>query len=110
MLAGYGYRDRMALTADDVRNIAFRKPPIGRRGYDEEEVDAFLDEVEQTLIGLYAQISQLSTGTMPLMPPLQPQVPPDTTAAALTEIKAALARIEARLPASGGTPTGGSFL
>jgi DivIVA domain-containing protein len=110
MLAGYGYRDRMALTPEDVRSIAFRKPPIGRRGYDEEEVDAFLDEVERTLAGLYGQISQLSTGTMPLMPPAQPQVPPDTTAAALAEIKAALARIEARLSTSGGTGAGGSFL
>lgn len=98
----------MALTPEDVRNIAFRKPPIGRRGYDEEEVDAFLDEVEQSLTALYAQISQLGTGAVPLMAPEQPQVPPDTTAAALTEIKATLARIEARL---GGNPaTGGSFL
>lgn len=98
----------MALTPEDVRNVAFRKPPIGRRGYDEEEVDAFLDEVEQTLTGLYAQISQLTTGAAPLMAPSEPQVPPDTTAAALTEIKATLARIEARL---GGIPSaGGSSL
>lgn len=109
MLAGYGYRDRMALSPEDVRSIAFRKPPIGRRGYDEEEVDAFLDEVERTLAELYGKVSQLSTGTMPLMAPEEPQVPPDTTAAALTEIKATLARIEARLSASGGAAAGGSF-
>ena len=100
----------MALTPEEVRSITFRRPPLGRRGYAEEDVDAFLDEVYKTLTDLYAQISQLSTGTMSLMPPSQPQVPPDTTAAALTEIKAALARIEARLPATGGASTGASFL
>ena len=97
----------MALTPADVRSIAFTKPPLGRRGYAEEEVDAFLDEVEKTLTGLYAQLDQLRTGTMPLMAPEEPQVPPDTTASALTEIKATLARIEAQL---GGKPAAsGSF-
>lgn len=42
----------MPLTPADIHNIAFKKPPIGKRGYDEEEVDAFLDEVEQELIRL----------------------------------------------------------
>ena len=32
----------MPLTPADVHNVAFKKPPIGKRGYDEEEVDAFL--------------------------------------------------------------------
>ncbi|MDR6322199.1 DivIVA domain-containing protein [Actinoplanes couchii] len=32
--------------------MAFKKPPIGKRGYDEEEVDAFLDEVEGELTRL----------------------------------------------------------
>jgi len=40
------------LTPADIHNVAFKKPPIGKRGYDEEEVDAFLDEVEQELIRL----------------------------------------------------------
>jgi DivIVA domain-containing protein len=39
----------MELTAEQVRNIAFSKPPIGKRGYNEEEVDAFLDLVEEQL-------------------------------------------------------------
>lgn len=39
----------MPLTPEDVRNIAFNKPPIGKRGYDENEVDAFLAEVEAEL-------------------------------------------------------------
>jgi DivIVA domain-containing protein len=96
----------MALTPADVRSIAFAKPPLGRRGYAEDEVDAFLDEVDKTLTSLYAELDQLRTGTMPLMAPEEPQFPPDTTPTALAEIKAALVRIEARL---GGNPaTGGS--
>lgn len=38
-----------ALTADDVHVIAFRKAPFGKRGYDEESVDKFLDQVESDL-------------------------------------------------------------
>jgi DivIVA domain-containing protein len=34
-----------ALTPADVPNVAFSKPPIGKRGYNEDEVDAFLDRV-----------------------------------------------------------------
>jgi DivIVA domain-containing protein len=43
----------------DVRAVAFSKPPAGRRGYDETEVDSFLDAVEQTLAVLYHQIALL---------------------------------------------------
>jgi DivIVA domain-containing protein len=42
----------MPLTPADIHNMAFKKPPIGKRGYDEEEVDAFLDELEQELMRL----------------------------------------------------------
>jgi DivIVA domain-containing protein len=42
----------MPLTPADIHNVAFKKPPIGKRGYDEEEVDAFLDEVESELTRL----------------------------------------------------------
>lgn len=37
------------LTPNDVHNMAFSKPPIGTRGYDEDEVDAFLDRAEKDL-------------------------------------------------------------
>lgn len=37
------------LTADDIRNVAFTKPPIGRRGYTEDAVDEFLERVESEL-------------------------------------------------------------
>jgi DivIVA domain-containing protein len=38
-----------ALTAEQVHNVAFSKPPIGQRGYNEDEVDAFLDFLETAL-------------------------------------------------------------
>ena len=37
------------LTPEDVCNVAFSKPPKGKRGYNEDEVDAFLDLVEAAL-------------------------------------------------------------
>ena len=42
----------MSLTPADVHNVAFSKPPIGKRGYNEDEVDAFLDLVEAELARL----------------------------------------------------------
>ena len=32
----------MPVTAADVRTVVFSKPPMGKRGYHEDEVDAFL--------------------------------------------------------------------
>jgi DivIVA domain-containing protein len=56
----------MPLTPDDVRNCTFSKPPAGRPGYHEDEVDDFLDLVEAELAGLIqdnaelrAQVAQL---------------------------------------------------
>ena len=49
----------MPLTPADVHNVAFKKPPIGKRGYDEEEVDAFLDEVERELARLVEENNEL---------------------------------------------------
>ena len=51
----------MPLTPADVHNVAFKKPPIGKRGYDEEEVDAFLDEVERELARLIEENNELRT-------------------------------------------------
>ncbi|HYB34395.1 MAG TPA: DivIVA domain-containing protein [Mycobacterium sp.] len=42
---------RSVLTVDDVRNVVFGKPPLFRRGYD-EEVDKFLDLVTVTIAAL----------------------------------------------------------
>ncbi len=41
----------MTLTPDTVRAVAFDKAPLGRRGYHEAQVDAFLDRVEAALSG-----------------------------------------------------------
>ncbi len=49
----------MPLTPAEVHNVAFKKPPIGKRGYDEEEVDAFLDAVETELARLIEENNDL---------------------------------------------------
>ena len=49
------------LTPADIRNVAFKKPPLGRRGYDEDDVDSFLDEVEHTITALTQEITALRT-------------------------------------------------
>ena len=49
----------MPLTPADVHNVAFSKPPIGKRGYNEDEVDQFLDLVEDTLAELQDENSDL---------------------------------------------------
>jgi DivIVA domain-containing protein len=63
----------MPLTPADVHNVAFKKPPIGKRGYDEEEVDAFLDEVERELARLIEENTDLraqgARGGVPAAPP-----------------------------------------
>jgi DivIVA domain-containing protein len=50
---------KMPLTPADVHNVAFSKPPIGKRGYNEDEVDAFLDLVEGELTRLIEENSDL---------------------------------------------------
>lgn len=49
----------MSLTPADVHNVAFSKPPIGKRGYNEDEVDAFLDLVETELARLIEENGDL---------------------------------------------------
>ncbi|MQA60792.1 MAG: DivIVA domain-containing protein [Actinophytocola sp.] len=49
----------MSLTPADVHNVAFSKPPIGKRGYNEDEVDAFLDLVETELARLIEENNEL---------------------------------------------------
>jgi DivIVA domain-containing protein len=43
------------LTADSVHVMVFSKPSIGKRGYNEDEVDDFLDRVEQRIRNPRAQ-------------------------------------------------------
>src|SRR6476661_287733 len=54
--------DPMPLTPADVHNVVFKKPPIGKRGYDEDEVDAFLDVVEAELARLIEENNELRAG------------------------------------------------
>ncbi|MGH3696158.1 MAG: DivIVA-like cell division protein Wag31 [Pseudonocardiaceae bacterium] len=49
----------MPLTPADVHNLAFSKPPIGKRGYNESEVDAFLDLVGAELARLIKENDDL---------------------------------------------------
>jgi DivIVA domain-containing protein len=84
----------MPLTPADVHNVAFKKPPIGKRGYDEEEVDAFLDEVERELARLIeennelrAQVERGGGGRPPAGPGADPRL-----AAELNELKMQLDR------------------
>lgn len=62
------------LTGRDVRDVVFRKPPIGSRGYDEGEVDALLDRVSDALEawagGLPARLTavEVRDATLPTAP------------------------------------------
>jgi len=38
----------VTLTVDDLSSVAFRKSPVGKRGYSEQEVDEFLSRIEAT--------------------------------------------------------------
>ncbi|MEV1289648.1 DivIVA domain-containing protein [Micromonospora sp. NPDC049679] len=86
----------MPLTPADVHNVAFKKPPIGKRGYDEEEVDAFLDEVERELARLIeennelrAQVERGGRGGAPAAPGADPRL-----AAELNDMKTQLDRVQ----------------
>ncbi|GAA2517223.1 DivIVA domain-containing protein [Pilimelia columellifera] len=86
----------MPLTPADVHNVAFKKPPIGKRGYDEEEVDAFLDEVERELARLIeennelrAQVERGGGRAAPAGGAADPRL-----AAELNELKAQLDRVQ----------------
>jgi len=49
----------MPLRPADVANVVFSKPPIGKRGYHEDEVDAFLDLVQAELTRLIQENTDL---------------------------------------------------
>lgn len=58
------------MTPEEVHIVAFRKPPIGSRGYDEEQVDQLLDRIEATLRGqpgiTREELSRLVVGKPPI--------------------------------------------
>ncbi|HTJ32622.1 MAG TPA: DivIVA domain-containing protein [Dactylosporangium sp.] len=80
----------MMLTPADVKALRFAKAPFGKRGYDEDEVDQFLDVVAQTLTALQDEIATLRDAA------LQP-ASFGTSKAAETEMLAELDRIKQRL-------------
>ena len=86
----------MPLTPADVHNVAFKKPPIGKRGYDEEEVDAFLDEVERELARLIEENTELRMQAERGggRGPVGPGGPDPRLAAELNEVKAQLDRVQ----------------
>jgi DivIVA domain-containing protein len=47
------------LTPADIHNVAFAKAAIGKRGYDEEQVDALLDEVSLEMVKLLEEKADL---------------------------------------------------
>lgn len=49
----------MPLTPADVSNVEFKKPRMGKRGYDEDEVDDFLDRLEAELARLIEENNDL---------------------------------------------------
>lgn len=51
----------MPLIPAQVPGVVFGKPPIGKQGYDQDQVDAFLDVVEAELTRLLAENTDLST-------------------------------------------------
>lgn len=105
----------MPLTPADVHNVAFKKPPIGKRGYDEDQVDAFLDEVEAELARLIEENNELkgqverkqrprpasaAGAASPPSPPAGPTGPSETEqrlARENQELKGQLQQLEQRL-------------
>lgn len=57
------------LGPEEVRSTEFGKPPLGKRGYDADEVDGFLERVEATLRGLddlsASQVARVAFGKAP---------------------------------------------
>ncbi|MEV6929711.1 DivIVA domain-containing protein [Dactylosporangium sp. NPDC051485] len=80
----------MMLTPADVQSLRFAKAPFGKRGYDEDEVDQFLDVVAQTLVALRDEITSLRSSA-------QLEAAFGTSTAAETEMLAELDRIKQRL-------------
>jgi DivIVA domain-containing protein len=72
----------LPLTPADVHNVVFKKPPIGKRGYDEDEVDAFLDVVEAELARLIEENNELRSGSNTGRVAAQPVAPEPVAAPA----------------------------
>jgi DivIVA domain-containing protein len=80
----------MTLTPADVQAVRFTKAPFGKRGYDEDEVDTFLDMVAQTLLALHDEVAKLRDTP-------SPDTSYGTSTAAETAMRAELDGIKQRL-------------
>src|ERR687887_322092 len=88
----------MPLTPAEVHNVAFKKPPIGKRGYDEEEVDAFLDIVEVELSRLIEENNDLRARLSSGQPaPAQPAAADVASAAELAAARDENGRLQGRI-------------
>jgi len=93
----------MPLTPADVHNVAFKKPPIGKRGYDEDEVDAFLDLVETEFARLIEENNDLrSRGTDTGDRPAPDQADDEADEPAIAESAGTAAQQAPALQKSGG--------
>ncbi len=63
------------LTAEQVHNMAFSKPPIGKRGYNEDEVDAFLDVIAEHMRSQQGAFPPPPIALSPASASLEPQKP-----------------------------------
>ncbi len=50
----------MTITPRDIRTVTFGKPALGRRGYSEEDVDPFLEEVANELETRLEQLDEVT--------------------------------------------------
>ncbi|GGM87829.1 hypothetical protein GCM10007977_107180 [Dactylosporangium sucinum] len=85
----------MMLTPADVQAVRFAKAPFGKRGYDEDEVDEFLDVVAQTLIALHDELASLRASASPDTSFGTSTAAESAMLAELDKIKQRLTRIEA---------------
>src|SRR5687767_13355903 len=81
----------MRLTPADIHNTEFAKASLGRRGYNEEDVDSLLDEATQEMIRLLEENNALQ-GRLDAVPP---SAEPDKSGrAAEAELLAATAELD----------------
>lgn len=66
------------ITSREIQNVTFSKPPIGKRGYNEDEVDAFLDLLESDVAEYEELVDRLQNqpAPPPVAAPFVPAPPP----------------------------------
>lgn len=85
------------LTPGDVRKAAFSRPPLGRRGYNEDEVDKFLDRVEETITALSEQLEQAKAAPPVLFSAPAPAPSSTDTDSVLASLREQCAKLQTEL-------------